>query len=129
MPESMPASLVAAFAALMCFAMAQTTHGAHFRGTSSMARFSVQLSSIAAADTALVFLVYYGYWTAWYWPLVLFGIGWAFSAAVTCAALPRCDLDTVPTRSMAINTAISVIGFVGWPLSAWIAFQSVPALG
>ncbi len=63
----------------------------------------------------LVYLVYYGWSVSWWAPFVIFPLG--MLACIAGLALER----------VAGPLVLSLAGFVGWPVSAYLMFQSIPA--
>ena len=64
--------------------------------------------------TGLVFLVYYGFKVVWWAPLALFGIGLVF------------QFISNTIENLIGTFALSMLGFIGWPVCAFLMFASVP---
>ncbi|MBP9826440.1 MAG: hypothetical protein KBF21_19585 [Thermoanaerobaculia bacterium] len=104
---------------LFCtFVSYQILHAQHFRGASQAFLGILSISGLLGVLTGLVFLIYYGWHTTWWAPLVVFAIGFfSFSFSVFME------------RLLGAFT-ISLLGFIGWPVCAYYMFKFVPrALG
>lgn len=98
------------------FLFYQQLHIRHFRGSSEAFRGILTLSVLAGSITGLVYLGYYG-WTVSWWPPVLFFF-LSLVAVGILGALVEHLVGVLP---------ISLLAFVGWPVSAYFMFVYVPS--
>jgi len=97
------------------FLFYQQLHGRNFRGGS--AAFGLALNASAAIGTVvgLFYLVYYGWNVAWWAAIVIFFVGVAAAMA-----------GFVVEKAVGA-LAISMAGFVGWPVCAYFMFRYIPS--
>ncbi len=96
------------------FLFYQQLHLKSFRGSSELSRFALAVFAFFGLITGFVYLLYYGWSVVWWAPVIIFAIG----LLVNIAALKV---------ERAINyIALSMIGFVVMPVSAFFMFWLVP---
>ena len=119
MPESLPLPLIGAFTGLVFFSLAQATYSTSFKGEAAGIQAAATLSALLGVVVGLIYLAYYGYSTAWYWPFALLAIGvvsnWLLRSVAVRIADPR-----------NVNMTLGLIGFIGWPAAAILAFILTP---
>jgi hypothetical protein len=109
---SLPFSLLLAWILFFGFLNTHQRHAANFRGGSQGFSLALNISVIVGSLCGLGILGYYFVQAAWYWPLVLFLIG------SLCGGLIFGWLDAALGQ-----LRMTVISFIGWPLSAaWCFF-------
>jgi membrane-bound ClpP family serine protease len=96
------------------FIFYQQLHAKHFRGASQGFLSFLIFTGFIGMATGLVFLVYYGIKVVWWAPLALFGLGLAF------------QLISNMIENLIGAFALSILGFVVWPVCAFLMFASVP---
>lgn len=87
----------------------------NFRGASQFFALALNASALAGMFTGLAYLVYYGWAVVWWAPIAIFVIGLAASM-----------LGFIIERIVG-PLALSVGGFIGWPVCAYFMFSYVPA--
>jgi hypothetical protein len=118
MPTSMPLLLVAAFIALFgCLGTLQR-QAKNFRGSSRAYFLAINYSAVAGIVVAVGLLVFYGYTTHWYWPMILFVIG-SIAAGIVFGLLEATVAPLV----------LSVGSFLLWPVAAIVVYLVVSGLG
>lgn len=105
---------VAAYCAFGVFLFYQQLHAKEFRGANQSFALVLNLSSLAAMLVGLVYLGYYGWTVVWWAPIAIFGIG-------LLASFAGFLVERLVGRTM-----LSLAGFVGWPVSAYLMFHYVP---
>lgn len=108
----MDLQLVVSYTILSTFVFYQTRHVARFRGASEAARALLSLSSAIGGLTSLSLLVYAGFAVAWWAPFALFAL------ALVLQALLVFPLELIILGQNG-QLLISLLGFIGWPLSAF----------
>ena len=116
MSNAMPWAVVIPYCLLSMFLYYQKLHAQHFRGASQTFWYILVFTGFIGMVTGIVFLIYYGFKVAWWAPLLLFVLGIGFQMLSTFFE----DLIGM--------FAISMLGFVGWPICAILMFISVPNL-
>ncbi len=105
---------IAAYCAFSIFVFYQQLHVKNFRGESQKFALALNITAFVGMLTGIVYLIYYGWVVVWWAPFVIFFI----SLAVSFFAF---SIERV------ISTQnISLLGFVGWPLCAYLMFYFVP---
>ena len=97
------------------FVFYQQLHVKNFRGASQSFALALNISTVAGMLTGLAYLVYYGWSVVWWAPIVIFVIG--LVASVLGVLLER----------IVGSFALSLGGFIGWPVSAYFMFSYVPS--
>lgn len=119
MPAAMPLSLVVAFIVLGGLVNTHLRHASGFRGSSRDVQLGLTVSAVAGSAVGFGLLVYYGVQTAWYWPVVMFGV-----SAVVGGSLFGL-LDGLAGRVAGADSGellMSLVAF-GWPAAAvWVYF-------
>lgn len=118
MPDSMPLSLVIAYLAFFGFLNTHQRHSSRFEGASQIYHLALNISLLIGVLVGLGLLIYYGYLTAWYWPIVLFLTGSLIGGLIF-------GLFDV-TLGLLI---MSLVSFPGWPISAYIMYRIINHLG
>ena len=106
---------VAFYSAFGIFAFYQQLHGKNFRGESQVFSLALNISAFASMLTGVAYLVYYGWSVVWWAPIVIFVIG-LLAAGVLGFLLER----------LVGALALSLGGFIGWPVCAYFMFHYVP---
>ncbi len=75
----------------------------------------LSLSAFAGMFTGFVFLIWYGFYVAWWAPIVLFVIGVLFQFVANF-------IEVLVGRF-----TLSLGGLIGWPLCAFFMFKLAPA--
>lgn len=75
MTEAMPFSLVVVYITFFGFLNTHQRHSARFEGASEIYHLALNISLLLGVIVGICLLIYYGYLTVWYWPIVLFLIG------------------------------------------------------
>jgi hypothetical protein len=109
---SWPSAL--AYCLLSIFLFYQQRHIQQFKGSSAPVLMWLNLSVLAGRLTGLGYLIYYGWTVAWWAPVLIFVIG--MLSTVVGVAIERITGEL----------AISMAGFVGWPICAYLMFTFVP---
>lgn len=97
------------------FVFHQQSHVKNFQGTSQSFALVLNISAFAGMLTGIAYLVYYGWFVVWWAPIVIFVIGLVASM-----------LGFLAERLVG-SLALSLGGFVGWPVCAYFMFSYVPA--
>jgi len=118
MPDSMPLSLVIAYLAFFGFLNTHQRHSSRFEGASQIYHLALNISLFLGVLVGLGLLIYYGYLTTWYWPIVLFLIGSLIGGLIFGL------LDV--SFGLLI---MSLVSFPGWPISAYIMYRIIIQLG
>jgi hypothetical protein len=106
---------IAFYCAFSIFVFYQQLHGKNFRGASQSFGLALNVSAIAGMMTGLAYLLYYGWTVVWWAPIVILVIGVA-------ATLVGLLLEKLVGKE-----ALSVGGFIGWPVCAYYMFSHIPA--
>ncbi|MFH1957779.1 MAG: hypothetical protein ABIJ15_04815 [bacterium] len=114
MSDTLPWGVVIPYCFFSMFIFYQQLHAKHFRGASQGFLSFLVFTGFIGTSTGLVFLVYYGFKVVWWAPLALFGLGLAFQFIS----------NTIENLIGAF--ALSLLGFIGWPVCAFLMFASVP---
>ncbi len=110
MLDHMPWSLVLAFTGFMGFANTHQRHARNFNGSSKKVLLALHVSTLLATIFCIGFLVYYGFASKWYLPLVLLAMSSVLGGV----------LFAVLDRSLGL-LAMTMTSFVAWPACAWLA--------
>ena len=97
------------------FVFYQQLHVKHFQGASQSFLLALNISALVGMLAGICYLVYYGWSVVWWAPIVIFIIG--LVASVLGVLLER----------FVGTLALSLGGFLGWPLCAYLMFAYVPA--
>lgn len=92
----------------------QLLHMRDFRGTSEVCGLILSISAVAGTITGLSYLIYYGWTVVWWAPILIFFIGIVFS------------LVSVYIEELVGKFALSMFGFLGWPICAYLMFRYIP---
>lgn len=117
MVESIPLSLVAAWAVFFGSVNTHQRHAMRFRGASQGFLVGLQTSSLLGTLVGLGLLGYYFMQVAWYWPIALFAIG-AMVGGVLFGVLD----------AKIGQLQMSIAAFIIWPSSAVWAFFIIRGL-
>lgn len=98
------------------FVYYQQLHAKEFRGASPTFGFFLSLFAFAGMATGLVFLIYYGWKVVWWAPFIIFIIGILFT------------IIGVLIEKVIGKFAMSLIGFIGWPICAYFMFRYIPKI-
>lgn len=105
---------IAFYCAFSIFVFYQQLHGKNFRGASQSFGLALNASAFAGMMTGLAYLLYYGWTVVWWAPVVILLIG----LAATIVGL-------VVEKIVGL-VALSVGGFIGWPVCAYYMFSHIP---
>lgn len=105
---------IAAYCVFGIFVFYQQLHVKNFHGASQSFALALNISAFAGMFTGLAYLVYYGWVVAWWAPVIIFVIG-------LIASLLGFLLERVVG-----SLVLSLAGFVGWPISAYVMFHYIP---
>jgi len=114
MPDSMPLSLVIIYLAFFGFLNTHQRHYSRFQGASQTFHLALLISVSLGCLVGLGLLIYYGYLTTWYLPIVLFFVGSLIGGLIFGL------LDV--TFGLLI---MSLVSFPGWPISAYIMYRII----
>ncbi|MCB1893542.1 MAG: hypothetical protein KDF48_15110 [Rhodocyclaceae bacterium] len=106
---------IAFYCAFSMFVFYQQLHAKNFKGGSQSVALALNVSAFAGMVTGIGYLAYYGWSVAWWAPIVIFVIG--ILASMMGMVVER----------MTGALALSLAGFLGWPLCAWFMFRAIPA--
>ena len=106
---------IALYCVFGIFVFYQQLHVKNFRGASQSLVLALNISAFAGMLTGLAYLVYYGWSVVWWAPIVIFVIGLVASL-----------LGFLIERVVG-SLALSVGGFIGWPVCAYFMFSYVPS--
>lgn len=112
---TMPVSLIVSFIVFFGFVNTHQRHIRAFQGSSQRFYIFLNIYFIASCLLGLGFLVYYGYCTSWYLPIILFFVSGIIGGIIFGI------LDGVVG-----SLQISVLGFIGVPISSYFMFTSIP---
>jgi hypothetical protein len=96
------------------FAFYQKLHVKNFRGASQGFALVLNISAFLAMLTGFAYLVYYGWQVIWWAPVLIFGIG--LLASIVGLLVER----------IVGPATLSLLAFIGWPVSAYFMFSFVP---
>lgn len=96
------------------FVFYQKLHAKNFHGASKGFELLLSLSVLGGMVTGIIYLIYYGWTVVWWAPIFIFFIG------LLCTILGAL-VEVVIGR-----IALSLLGFIGWPISAWVMFTYIP---
>ena len=96
------------------FVFYQQLHIKNFKGASQSFALFLSISAFAGMLTGIAYLVYYGWTVTWWAPVVILITG--LVAAMLGPVLER----------LVGAFALSLAGFVGWPVSAYFMFHYIP---
>ena len=96
------------------FVYYQQLHVRDFQGASKAFEMVLSFSAFAGMITGLVYLIYYGWTVVWWAPIVIFVIGILFTF-----------IGVVMEQFLGKFT-LSLLGFIGWPVCAYLMFHYVP---
>lgn len=116
MNNVIPWTVIIPYCLLSMFLYYQKLHAKDFRGASRTFWNILVSTGFIGTATGIVFLIYYGFKVIWWAPLLLFVLGIGFQMLSTFLE----DLIGI--------FAISMLGFIGWPICAVFMFISVPNL-
>lgn len=116
MTDALPWAVVITYCLYSMFIFYQQLHAKNFRGDSQIFLSTLVVSGFTGMLTGLMFLVYYGFMVVWWAPFVLFGLGLA------------CQFVSNIIEGLIGAFALSMLGFIGWPVCAFLMFTSVPDL-
>ena len=97
------------------FVFYQQLHVKNFQGASQSFALALNISAFAGMLTGLAYLLYYGGSVVWWAPIIIFVIG--FLASLLGFLIER----------VVGPLALSVGGFIGWPVCAYFMFSYVPS--
>jgi|UniRef100_UPI003784D08C hypothetical protein len=86
-----------------------------FRGSSQGFETILKFSAFAGRITGLVYLIYYGWTVVWWAPIPIYVVGLLF------------PIVGVFVERLLGSFALSLLGFIGWPLCAFAMFTHIPS--
>ena len=104
---------IAFYCVFSIFVFYQQLHVKNFQGASQSFALALNISAFAGMLTGLTYLVYYGWSVVWWAPVVIFVVGLLASM-----------LGFLIERVVG-SLALSVAGFIGWPVSAYFMFHYI----
>lgn len=110
---SMPSMVF--YCAFSIFVFYQQLHVKNFQGASQSFVLALNISVFAGMLTGLAYLVYYGWSVVWWAPILIFVIGLLAS------------MLGFLVEHVVGSLALSLGGFIGWPVCAYFMFSYVPA--
>jgi hypothetical protein len=117
MADSLPLSLILAWVLFTGFVGTHRRHLSQFRGVSQNFRQVLVLSSTLGWLVGLSLLAYYYVQVTWFWPFVLAALGLILGG-----------IGFGLLEGLLSVFSLSIIGFFGWPLSAWWALSIISEL-
>jgi hypothetical protein len=117
MLNTMPISLILAWAVFFGLVNTHQRHARRLLGTSARYSAAVRLSSVFGSLVGAGLLIYYFMQVAWYWPLLLFVIGSSIGGLFFSWLDKRIG-----------GPGVSFFAFFGWPISAAWAFLIIRVL-
>lgn len=96
------------------FTFYQILHFKNLKGESQAFYFALGTSALLGTITSITYLIYYGWMVAWWAPIPILLIG-----------MIAASLGSVFER-LAGAFALSILAFVGWPVSAFFMFLYIP---
>ena len=112
--QTLSLTSIAFYCAFSFFVFYQQLHVKTFRGASSSFGVALNVSAFAGVMTGVAYLLYYGWTVTWWAPIVILVIG---LVATTVGIVVEKFVD---------KDALSVGGFIGWPVSAYFMFSHIP---
>ena len=97
-----------------CFVFYQQLHGKNFRGQSPICGLLINVSAFIGMVTGFIYLIYYGWNVVWWAPIVIFFIG-----------LLSSFFNFFIERLLGAYV-LSIGGFIGWPICAYLMFSNIP---
>lgn len=99
------------------FLFYQRLHLKQFRGESQGFHALLATSAMVGTLTGIAYLLYYGWSVAWWAPIFIFLLGMGAGIA------------SVAFEHLVGALTLSLVGFVGWPISAYFMFKLMPDAG
>jgi hypothetical protein len=97
------------------FVFYQQLHVKNFQGASQSFALALNISTFTGMLTGIAYLIYYGWSVVWWASIVIFFIGLVASM-----------LGFLLERFVG-SLALSLAGFIGWPVCAYFMFSYVPS--
>ena len=97
------------------FVFYQQLHIKRFRGTNRYFELTLAISAFGGMLTGFAYLLYYGWSVVWWAPIVIF-----------CIGLVASWLGFLVERIVG-SLALSLSGFIGWPVCAYFMFSYIPS--
>lgn len=98
------------------FVYFQQLHLDNFRGASKKYQLLLSIFVLVGWLTGFVYLIYYGFKVTWWAPVILFLIA-PFSLSIKGLV-----------KGEAAVAIISLLGFIAWPIFAYLMFKTIPIL-
>ncbi len=106
---------ITAYCLFSIFVFYQQLHVKNFQGASQAFSLALSISAFAGMLTGLAYLVYYGWSVSWWAPIVIFVLGVVASSVIG-----------VLIERFVGSLVLSLVGFIGWPFSAYLMFEYMP---
>lgn len=113
--QTLSSTSIAFYCLFGIFVFYQQLHVKNFQGASQSFALALNISAFAGMLTGFAYLVYYGWSVVWWAPIVIFLIG--LIASLVGFLLER----------LVGSLALSLGGFIGWPVSAYFMFSYIPS--
>jgi hypothetical protein len=97
------------------FVFYQQLHVKNFQGANQTFALALNISAFAGMLTGLAYLLYYGWSVVWWAPIIIFFIGLIAS------------LFGFLVERIVGSFALSMGGFIGWPVCAYFMFSYLPS--
>lgn len=104
-----------AYVAFGIFTYYQQLHAKNYNGQSQIFGFVLSISSFLAMVTGFTYLCYYGWTQEWWNPIALLILGILFSSLIG-----------VVLEKLFGAFTLSLVGFAGWPICAYLMFHYIP---
>lgn len=104
---------IACYCLFGIFVFYQQLHAKNFRGGSAAIGLALAVSAFAGTVTGFIYLGYYGW-----------NVSWMAAAAVFVIGIVAALLGLVVER-LTGPLVLSMLGFIGWPVSAYFMFANL----
>ena len=105
---------ITAYCLFSIFVFYQQLHAKNFNGGSEAIGLALAFSGFAGMLTGIAYLIYYGWSVAWWAPIIILILGLA-------TVIPGYFLERLIGR-----LTISFLGFIAWPICAYLMFSLAP---
>ena len=105
---------ITAYCLFSIFVFYQQLHAKNFNGGSEAIGLALAFSGFAGMLTGIAYLIYYGWSVVWWAPIIILILGLA-------TVIPGYFLERLIGRF-----TISFLGFIAWPICAYLMFSLAP---